>query len=141
MAAHGIAKGDYPALQQRFESSVVEIVRTLPRGAKRTVLWEDNSAAHTGGLPKDAVVEVWKEAKGDASVLDATILAGWDVIYTSKDWYFDHQPAATSLLVQSWEFHYSLDPCVTHRRTPPTRAAVSPPPPLSLSTVREQHSL
>ena len=105
MAAHGIAKGDYPALQQRFESSVVEIVRTLPRGAKRTVLWEDNSAAHTGGLPKDAVVEVWKEAKGDASVLDATILAGWDVIYTSKDWYFDHQPAATSLLVQSWEFH------------------------------------
>jgi len=37
-------------------------------------------------LPKDAVVEIWKERKGQAAVLDATVKAGWDVVYTTPDW-------------------------------------------------------
>ena len=53
-------------------------MRKLP-APKRTVLWEDNSAGHTSGLPKDAVVEMWKEHKGDATVIDA-IRDGWRVI-------------------------------------------------------------
>ena len=51
--------------------------------------------ADTGGLPKDAVVELWKEHGGDASVLDATVKAGWSVFYTSPDWYFDHGKTLT----------------------------------------------
>ena len=48
------------------------------------VLWEDNSKGHTSGLPKDAVVELWKEHKGDASVLDATIKAGTGMCCASR---------------------------------------------------------
>ena len=94
MAANGIAAGDYPGLQAYFEQKVIELVRKLPT-KKRTVLWEDNSKKHTGGLPKDAVVELWKEHGGDASVLDATVKAGWSVFYTSPDWYFDHGKTLT----------------------------------------------
>ena len=60
----------------------------MSSGGHRTVLWEDNSKKHTGGLPKDAVVELWKERGGDASVLDATVKAGWQVhctIHTRSD--------------------------------------------------------
>eukprot|EP01046_Picozoa_sp_COSAG06_P077319 COSAG06_NODE_25118_length_644_cov_3.605505_1_plen_87_part_10 len=46
-------------LQAYFEQRVIELVKELP-SAKRTVLWEDNSKGHTSGLPKDAVVELWK---------------------------------------------------------------------------------
>lgn len=109
MAAHGIAAGDYPGLQQYFEQRVIDLVRKLPTN-KRTVLWEDNSAGHTSGLPKDAVVELWKEHKGDATVIDATVKAGWQVIYTTPDWYFDHWDGKSNMVVGSWEFCYGLDP-------------------------------
>jgi len=56
------------------------------------------------------VVNLWKERKGDAHVLDATIRAGWQVIYTSPDWYFDHWLGTSNMEVGSWEFVYSLDP-------------------------------
>ena len=49
MAANGIAKGDYPALQEYFEQRVIATVRSLP-SKKRTILWEDNSPGHTSGL-------------------------------------------------------------------------------------------
>ena len=74
------------------------------------MLWEDNSAGHTSGLPKDAVVELWKEHKGDATVIDATVKAGWQVIYTTPDWYFDHWDGKSNMEVGSWEFCYGLDP-------------------------------
>ena len=74
-----------PGLQAYFEQRVIELVKQLP-SKKRTVLWEDNSKGHTSGLPKDAVVELWKEHHGDSSVLDATVQAGWEVFYTTPDW-------------------------------------------------------
>ena len=40
-------------------------------------------------------MELWKEHGGDASVLDATVKAGWSVFYTSPDWYFDHGKTLT----------------------------------------------
>ena len=79
MASHGLAPGDYASLQRHFEARVVELVRKVSAGKKRTVLWEDNSGKSTAGLPKDAVVELWKEKHGDAHVLDATVAAGWQV--------------------------------------------------------------
>ena len=82
MKKHGLPTDDFPALQAFFEQKVIELVKKLP-SHKRTVLWEDNSKGHTSGLPKDAVVELWKERKGDAAVLDATVKAGWQVFYTT----------------------------------------------------------
>ena len=107
MNANGIPPGEYSRLQEYFEQRMVELVRGLK---KRTVLWEDNTAQHTAGLPKDAVVELWKERKGNATVLDATIKAGWEVVYTSPDWYLDHWLGKSNLEVGSWKFLYSLDP-------------------------------
>ena len=63
--------------------------------AVRLVNPKSITIADTGGLPKDAVVELWKEHGGDASVLDATVTAGWSVFYTSPDWYFDHGKTLT----------------------------------------------
>ena len=85
MAASGIAKGGYAALQAHFEQRVVDIVRALP-SKKRTVLWEDESTSHTSGLPLDAVVELWRESNGNATVVDATVKAGRRIIYTTPDW-------------------------------------------------------
>ena len=111
MAANGIAKGDYAALQSHFEQRVVDIVRKLP-SKKRTVLWEDESTSHTSGLPQDAVVELWREASGNATVVDATVRAGRQIIYTTPDWYFSqHQGAAQQYQeVADWEFVYTVDP-------------------------------
>ena len=109
MEAHGIAAGDYPGLQGYFEQKVIDMVRALPT-KKRTVLWEDNSrgARHgTAGLPKDAVVQLFHEDNGDASVLDATVSGGWQVFYTTRDWYFDHGKTLTD---GSWESDYAMDP-------------------------------
>ena len=64
-------------LQAYFEQRVIELVKELP-SAKRTVLWEDNSKGHTSGLPKDAVVELWKEHHGDSTVRITT--ANWIII-------------------------------------------------------------
>ena len=61
-------------LQAYFEQRVIELVKELP-SAKRTVLWEDNSKGHTSGLPKDAVVELWKEHHGDSTVRITTAFA------------------------------------------------------------------
>ena len=111
MAANGIAKGDYAALQAHFEQRVVGIVRGLP-SHKRTVLWEDASTSHTSGLPQDAVVELWQERGGNATVVDATVKAGRQIIWTSPDWYFSqHQGAAKQYQeVADWEFVYTRDP-------------------------------
>lgn len=106
MEKQGIAKGDFPGLQSYFEQRLISQVRDLPT-KKRTVLWQDNSGDNTGALPKDAVVELWKEKGGDATVLDATIKAGWQVYYTTTSWYFDHGKTLTD---GSWEFMYAVDP-------------------------------
>jgi len=110
MREHGLAAGDYAALQSYFEGKVIDIVRKVSRGRKRTILWEDNSGHHTSGLPKDAVVELWKERRGNSLVLDATVKAGWKVLYTSPDWYFDHWLSKSNLEVGDWTGVYQLDP-------------------------------
>lgn len=92
MAANGIANGDYAALQSYFEKRVVDIVAKLP-SKKRTVLWEDESTSHTSGLPQDAVVELWRERSGNATVVDATVKSGRKIVYTTPDWYFSHWTA------------------------------------------------
>lgn len=109
MKDHGINEGDYPGLQGYFEQRVIDLVRSLP-SRKRTVLWEDNSKG-TGhgvsGLPKDAVVQLFHEDNGDATVLDATVSGGWQVFYTTRDWYWDHGKTLTD---GSWEYAYGLEP-------------------------------
>jgi hexosaminidase len=108
MQNHGIVAGDYSSLQGYFEQRVIDVVRALP-SKKRTVLWEEstNRASATSGLPKDAVVQLFHEDNGNASVLDATVSGGWQVFYTTRDWYFDHGKTLTD---GSWEYDYGLEP-------------------------------
>ena len=100
---------------------------------REQVLWEEsrNRAYATSGLPKEAVVQLFHEDNGNASVLDATVSGGWQVFYTTRNWclprqkflpdchlvtfsikgvvcrYFDHGKTLTD---GSWEYDYALEP-------------------------------
>ena len=59
MASHGLSPGDYAGLQAYFEQRMVQLVRNVSDGKKRTVLWEDNSeggASNSGRDTEDATM-------------------------------------------------------------------------------------
>ena len=108
MKDHGIPTfGD---LQAVFEKAVIA---GNAKDGKRSIIWQENFAG-LSGYPVGTVVNVWK---GNSSVAVATMrnvtMAGYDALFTCKEWYFDYQPWAVDSRIDDqaeWDAVYSVEP-------------------------------
>ena len=116
MMEHGIP--NTAQLQLYFETRLVGL---LPAG-KRGVIWEGNSGA-LNAYPPGVVVNVWKEAHGNLTVMEQLVRDGFDVLYTTPDWYLDYPHLATGYDYHingegQWQFVHSVDPLFNTTLTP-----------------------
>ena len=121
MAAHGMTQ---PAqLQLYFEARVAALLR-----GRRPVIWEENFGA-ASAYPPSAIVQVWKEAGGNLTVMEGLLKAGYTVIYSTRDWYTDWAAISSTAYddhvngPRGWAFYHSIDPLPANTSLAPAQAA------------------
>ena len=124
MAAHGI--DTFAQMQLYFEARVVAQLNAT----RRAVIWEGNSGAQNA-YPPGAIVQVWKEKAGNATVLDQLAKNGFSLIYSTPDWYTDWTYDGSALGYDThvngpseWMFYHSVDPFAGSTLTPAQRKLV-----------------
>lgn len=122
MAAHGIAS--FAQMQLYFETRVAAQLSET----RRAIIWEGNSGA-ANAYPPGAVVEVWKEHAGNASVLEALARKNFTLVYTSPDLYLDWNYISNSGGGDShvngpdeWLHYHTVDPLANTTLTPAQQA-------------------
>ena len=114
MLEHFSNASDFGSLQAVFESKVLH---GNQQDGKASVLWQENFGdRRTAGYPPGTVVEIWK---GNSSVASQTMrsvnVAGYETIFTCKEWYLNYQPWAHSARLDDqaeWEAVYNVEPLV-----------------------------
>ena len=123
MAAHGMV--DASQLQLYFEARVAALGAL--RG-KKVLIWEENAGAKNL-YPPNAVVNVWKEAGGNLSVMESLVRDGYTVLYTTTSWYLDWAGVAGSGRAQinsadEWQRYHAVDPLGGTTLTPQQQRSV-----------------
>ena len=108
MKDHGLKT--YGELQAVFEKAVIA---GNAQDGKRSIIWQENFAG-LSGYPSGTVVNVWKGASAVAAMTMRNVTkAGYDALFTCKEWYFDYQPYAVDARINDeaeWAAVYRVEP-------------------------------